>query len=320
MAGSPGQTWQVQDKLDVGRQAARASPRAACWLHSRNVDMADGKWIDGLRPDMSLLEAARQALGVRLKAVQERLGPALLEADKDPEHVHQLRVSTRRAGAALRIFSPCLPRKAYKRMRKPLRRLRRAAGAARDWDVFLAALSKRVPRKEQRPGLDFLLGYAFSQRQQAQSQLEEAIEKQAADFEQLVSRTLEALQDPAEERAPQHLCEHSRPLLTGLLNELNEAAGRDLQDYQNLHQVRIAGKRLRYALEVFVCCFVSHFHDLLYPAVTEAQEILGHANDSHVAATWLEEMRQRLSQTPAKTAQRLAPGIESLLSHHRRQM
>src|SRR5262245_50736735 len=293
MAGSPGQTWQVQDKLDVGRQAARASPRAACWLHSRNVDMADGKWIDGLRPDMSLLEAARQALGVRLKAVQERLGPALLEADKDPEHVHQLRVSTRRAGAALRIFSPCLPRKAYKRMRKPLRRLRRAAGAARDWDVFLAALSKRVPRKEQRPGLDFLLGYAFSQRQQAQSQLEEAIEKQAADFERLVSRTLEALYDPA--GAPQHLCEHARPLLTGLLNELNEATGRDLHDYQNLHQVRIAGKRLRYALEVFVCCFSSHFHDLLYPAVTEAQEILVHVNDNQAAATCLGERRTSVS-------------------------
>ena len=47
----------------------------------------------------------------------------------------------------------------------------------------------------------------------------------------------------------------SRSLLTELLGELHDKATSDLRDYGHLHQVRIAGKRLRYALEVFADCF-----------------------------------------------------------------
>src|SRR5438445_799947 len=99
--------------------------------------MAEGKWIGGLTADMRLTDAAKRILSVRLRAVGEVLPRAVQEADCDPEYVHQLRVATRRADAALRIFSACLPRKTYKAARRRLRGLRQAAGAARDWDVFL---------------------------------------------------------------------------------------------------------------------------------------------------------------------------------------
>ena len=85
------------------------------------------------------------------------------EADRDPEYVHQLRVATRRADAALRIFAPCLPGKVHKKARHRLRRLRQAAGAAHDWDVFLLGITERrakQPEKDQH-GLNFLFGYAF---------------------------------------------------------------------------------------------------------------------------------------------------------------
>src|SRR5437763_965344 len=99
--------------------------------------MADGKWISGLTPDTPLGEAAREVLAVRLGVVAECLPPAVGGADGDPEHVHRLRVATRRAAAALRIFADCLPGKARKATRRRLRAVRRAAGEARDWDVFL---------------------------------------------------------------------------------------------------------------------------------------------------------------------------------------
>src|SRR5438045_3922551 len=106
--------------------------------------MADGKWVAGLRPDMPLSEAARTVLGVRLGTVQEHVPGAMKAAEKDPEHVHQLRVSTRRADAAMRIFRECLPGRVYHGTRARLRTIRRAAGAARDWDVFLIALRDRL--------------------------------------------------------------------------------------------------------------------------------------------------------------------------------
>src|SRR4051794_4167103 len=120
----------------------------------------DGKWIHDLTPDTAVADAARHVLLLRLEVVAERLPPALDEADRDPEHVHHLRVATRRAAAALRIFRDCVPAKVFKRTRSVLRGLRRAAGVARDWDVFMIDL--RTARSEQSPaafpGIDFLLG------------------------------------------------------------------------------------------------------------------------------------------------------------------
>src|SRR5438309_1994272 len=105
--------------------------------------MADDKWISGLRGDMPVPEAARRVLTVRLGVVLERLPPAIDRADDDVEHVHQLRVGTRRAAAAVRIFADCLAAKLHRRTRRTLRAIRRAAGAARDWDVFLDTLDAR---------------------------------------------------------------------------------------------------------------------------------------------------------------------------------
>jgi hypothetical protein len=62
--------------------------------------MADGKWIAGLTPEMPIEEAARIVLAVRLSAARHHLPLAAGRADEDVEHVHQLRVASRRAGAA----------------------------------------------------------------------------------------------------------------------------------------------------------------------------------------------------------------------------
>src|SRR2546421_5497268 len=107
--------------------------------------MSEGKWIPGLSMMTPAREAARLVLHRRLEAVIDALGPALQNPTNDPEVVHRLRVATRRAGAALRIFRSLLPARQYRRARNRLRQLRRAAGAARDWDVFLAQLEKQRP-------------------------------------------------------------------------------------------------------------------------------------------------------------------------------
>src|SRR5690348_13755555 len=105
--------------------------------------MVQGKWISALKPETPVEAAARHVLFARLEVVKDYLPRAALEADKDIEYVHQLRVGTRRADAALRIFADCLPKKSYRRGRRRLKRIRRAAAAARDWDVFLAELLER---------------------------------------------------------------------------------------------------------------------------------------------------------------------------------
>src|SRR5262245_51299342 len=125
------------------------------------TSMADGKWIQDLRPKTPVADAARHVLTVRLQVVRDHLALALHHADEDPEHVHQLRVGTRRARAAVDIFSCCLSARDYKQARRELRRIRRAAGEARDWDVFLANVSDwgRQQRGRVRRAADSLVGY-----------------------------------------------------------------------------------------------------------------------------------------------------------------
>jgi CHAD domain-containing protein len=284
--------------------------------------MAEGKWISDLTADTPLADAARRVLMVRLEVVRDYLHHALHQADKDPEYVHQLRVGTRRAGAALKAFAECLSEKEYRKARNRLRRLRRAAGAARDWDVFQLALAEWRPERGagEQAGLDCLLGYALAQRQVAQELLEAAEDGTAGAFEGFLAETVAAVRAPHGDHGGGSLLDLARPLLGGLLHDLDEAAGRDLDDYDQLHQVRIAGKRLRYAMEIFAECFAAPFRDRLYPAVEEMQEILGRANDSHVAAGRLAELRDRLRKTAPADWKRLRPGVEALLRHHQRRV
>jgi CHAD domain-containing protein len=282
--------------------------------------MADGKWIAGLRAEMPLPEAARHVLDVRLRVVAEYL-PRVLHASDDPENVHQLRVATRRADAALRIFEGCLPEKAFRGARRRLRGLRRAAGAARDWDVFGLALEERRGKQPEaeRPGLDYLIGYAAGERAAVQEPLAAVTRDQQTDFADFLVQVRAAVRHPDERPTPT-LLSLARPTLARLRGELERAAAGNLTDYVQLHQVRIAGKRLRYAMEVFADCFAAAFRTELYPAVEEMQEILGRANDSHVAAERLGALRERLDRGAAVAWKRYAPGIERLLRFHQRRL
>lgn len=284
--------------------------------------MAQGKWISDLKPDTPLAEAARHVLFVRLQVVRDYLPRAALEADKDIEYVHQLRVGTRRADAALRIFANCLPKKSYRKARRRLKKLRRAAGAARDWDVFLDELLNREQKADakHRGGLDFVIGYAIGQREAAHADLETVYREEGPTFETFLVRTIEAIQSPSGQPSPAILVDLARPMLFDRLKELEQASLGDLSDYTQLHLVRIAGKRLRYAMEVFADCFDPQFRDTLYPRIEHLQEILGRANDSHIAAERLIVLRERLQAVCPTVWPRLQPGFEQLLRSHQRRL
>ncbi len=267
---------------------------------------------------MPVAGAARQVLKLRLETVGERLKTARDQWDSDAEHVHQLRVSTRRAAAALKIFSNQLPDKCHKRLRRLLRRLRRAAGQARDWDVFLIHLMSRRSPAAQRQGLDFLLGFAQGQRHAIQEILLEATCNADVELARLQDLALAHLLGAAEQAGT--LADLARPTFGELLSDFVTAAAEDLQPYEHLHRVRILGKRLRYSMEIFACCFPDTFRGWIYSAVEEMQEILGGANDSVVAVRRLEDLVPRLQKTEPKDWKRWRPGIEALLQHHQRRL
>ena len=105
-----------------------------------------------------------------------------------------------------------------------------------------------------------------------------------------------------------------------LAHELATAAAQDLQPYEHLHKVRILGKQLRYAMEIFGGCYDAPFRDVYYPAVEQMQEILGLANDSYGTCQRLTELRAHVQATRPRSWRRFVPGIEAVMSFHERRL
>ena len=105
------------------------------------------KWCTGVLSDQPVGEVARCILEARLRAVWSRLPLAAEKSAEDVEHVHQLRVATRRAVASVRLFSTLVPDEVCRDVRATLRQIRLAADEARNWDV-LSDTSCRKGAKE----------------------------------------------------------------------------------------------------------------------------------------------------------------------------
>ncbi len=277
--------------------------------------MPDGKWIEGLTPDMGVAEAAIAVLSARLEVVRHFLPLAAEKPYENPEYVHQLRVGTRRAGAALRVFADCIPRKHRRAVRRRLREIRRAAGDARDWDVFLLGLqgSRALGTASGRPALDFLAGYAMGERAAAQEQLASAAADAGPPFMEESAPLPGRCHAPTGKSVPANFGELATAQFSALLGTFNAAAAANPGDPAAMHRLRIGGKRLRYALEIFAGCFPTAFKDAIYPAVEQLQEILGAIQDSTVGAEYLAGLRERTAKTLPREWPRLRKGFDAHL-------
>jgi CHAD domain-containing protein len=281
--------------------------------------MVAGKWITDLSPAASFVDAARHVLTIRLETVRHFLDSTPAQIDNDPERVHQLRVGTRRAGAALDVFGDCLARPAARKARRFLKKIRRAAGDVRDWDVFLIGLDRWRDTKKRglTPALDLLRGLALTRRDAARTELLEACSDQPFAFERLLTKVLNSVNQPHRGTAV-HLGDVAVPFLLERIGNLGQSAGTAGDDGALLHRVRILGKRLRYGMEIFGDCFDSEFKDRLYPLVEQMQECLGLVHDSDAAAGHLQKWRERAEMTFPKDWPRYRPGFAVLIESHQK--
>ena len=60
----------------------------------------------------------------------------------DPEHIHQMRVASRRLRAAMPIFRTCFPKRKYRKWSRSIRTVTSSLGKARDLDVQIAFLEE----------------------------------------------------------------------------------------------------------------------------------------------------------------------------------
>ena len=276
--------------------------------------------IADLQDSTPVADAARRVIALRLEAVRDCLGRALRESENRRQNIHALRVATRRATAAVDFFRECLPRRICKQVRGHLRLIRRAVGAARDWDVMLQRLSKAAKKAAEadRPTYEMLHGYALAHRIPAQHQLELACPDYPFGFDRLQARTVASVrwrQDPEPS-----LGGFSRPLIGQLIDRFNGLTERGDNDWEMLHEVRIAGKRLRYTVEVVEDCFGPALEAHLTPALTRLQEVLGAVNDSFNASRLLRQIVEGIADCMPNAAGRYQDLMERQIEEHEERM
>jgi len=245
------------------------------------------KWLSTIAPGRPASDVAGELLAQRLKAVRSQLDDLFAKGD-EVEAVHQLRVWTRRAEAALGLFDPLLPNKRRRRLKKMLRRLRSSAGAVRDCDIQLKHLSGQ--KKLNRPLIKALARVHRRARRDLKAVVKNATRRH--DLKKRSSRLLKAID--ASRKIP--FSDFSRAAINPLAQKFFTAANADLSDDAELHALRIAAKRWRYALELASSALQTPWSRELYENLSEIQDRLGAIHDRSELCTRIAE---RLEATHA---------------------
>ena len=230
-------------------------------------------------------QVARRTLRKRLDAVWAELQAAAGDRP-DGERVHRLRVATRRTLAAVDAFADLLPAKRREWFAKRLRRLRRAAGEARDLDVLTDRLGREVEGPQ--PPVAGLAArvrlVAMLARRQAASrgpirQMRDAL--LAGDWHGRTERLLDRVGSRGEDRP---FADFARRRFRPLVARFFATADHRLRSADEMHRLRIEGKKLRYAMEIFACVFPARERVRCADALERLQETLGDFTDHAAAA------------------------------------
>ncbi len=225
-----------------------------------------------------------------------------------PEPVHQMRVALRRLRSAILLFRRAVACPAVTDLTERLKNLGHVLGPARDWDVFTRETGRDI--KAALPDDDAvaaLLAAAERQRLAGYAALARYLESPA--WRELgVALAHVATTRPWQDHTPDDPIEAERhaalqaidieAFAARALSRRHDAViapGPDLSalDITALHDIRLHGKRLRYAAEFFAPLFPGGATRRFLRRMTDVQERLGHINDGAVAATLMADLTGR---------------------------
>ena len=244
--------------------------------------MANPNRIKHLRGSLRWPTAAEKILASRVLDVFSH--EAGVREGFDPEAVHDIRVALRRLQAALRMFGACYPPKKLRRYRLRLRKLLRALGAVRDQDILIDALShheKSCPEAVKEALARLVAQRRTVQQQERVKSLLLLDKLQRANFAENLLSFVKGARAFKRAQLKGRFSAEAAAMAQQALADWNErrkqVQGGD--DPETLHQMRIAVKRLRYALELSRLGSEDVYQGCL-GRLTEMQQVLGNLRDA----------------------------------------
>jgi CHAD domain-containing protein len=235
-----------------------------------------------------------ELLRLRFDEVLNQRGAALDPANVDG--VHDMRVATRRLRGALRDFGELTDCPSIKRVRKGLKSLADELGAVRDHDVAIIALEKLKAESESsdvQNGIGLLIDERLVLRDEEYLDLMKVISVTSIeDLQQKFTSAVDKALGQRELFQPTSLQVAGRDVITNRLKDLLELGSSIYEPFNEkaLHKLRIASKRLRYAIELFGTCWNGAL-DAFAEDISKLQSNLGEVHDCDA---WIASLGKRL--------------------------
>ena len=239
--------------------------------------------------------------------------------DLDSEFLHDFRVAIRRTRSGLAQMKKVLPADITATMKEEFAYLGRITGPVRDLDVYLLYehdYRARLPEQLQE-GLGSFFADLAEQRRLEQKKLVRAL--RSPRYRQIVTGWDEYLRsdDPTPSAdADKPVIDLARRIIHRRFRRLLKdglAIGADSPD-EDLHRLRIQGKKLRYSLEFFRSLFPEQEMDTVIRQLKRLQNNLGDFNDLSVQQEMLTRYLRGLRPGSRKNME-LAAAIGGLLTN-----
>jgi len=261
-----------------------------------------------------------------------------VRCNEEIEPVHQARVASRRIRAALRMFADCFEPETLAGWERQIKRLTKELGAARDKDIqiefireFLCGPSGKDPRH--RPGVERLLLRLTQSRAAMQPGVLAVLDRldRKRTLAQIYGRLEEMLfsiRSQETDKYGPYVREMAAAHIRDRRTEFSscEPALEDPANARGHHQLRIAAKKLRYALEICAPAYDGQ----LAPVIRMVRQVQSFLGDIHDCDVWTQDIDRFMDEEQRATTEyygqsrpfnRLRPGLlsvrEERLNHRR---
>jgi len=231
-----------------------------------------------------------------------------VRANREIEPLHQMRVDARRLRNAFWVFKGLFPPKILKESKSKIRSLGRLLGQARDLDVKIGFL-KKLPAVAKKPSLKSGIKKIIILLQKERARLQPRVIKTLADLHKkgTFKKTEQMLTTAGQGRlGSQKLYKTAEKKIFKRLKKLltYESYVRKPKHIDELHQMRIAAKHLRYTLESFEPLFGLKMGVFIRRVMT----IQGYLGEVHDFDAWKSSLDHLGS--PGKSEQDLKEAVE----------
>ena len=268
------------------------------------------------RTRSSVAKNARSLLRARLAKVELLLSHR--DVDDVQEQTHQMRVASRRADVALRIFRHWIPKDVQRRMQRSLDRIRADAGAVRDLDLLCERWQRLIDPPGSAPAdVEWLLRRTEKDRCERRSELGKWLRKPVRLRFHRHSRSLVDCVRWQGDGKPPTVQHWSARILSKMGRDFEEALNDSGTSLKRCHRARIRGRRLRYALEQICDALGTNSEADVCRELTALQENLGLLNDDSTAILYLQAAISDCRDSDLRALlQRRLERLEAVVAEH----